>query len=123
MSDVDTWNGTPGTPWPVAEVDFDALRWAARPVVLLADDRQALEAQLSQLADRSAELVDRDMVVVVDTDPDGGLARRREIEPDGPSLVLLGKDGGVKHVEALPCDLDALFALIDSMPMRRREAQ
>jgi hypothetical protein len=34
---------------------------------------------------------------------------------------LVGKDGGVKHVQSVPIDAPTLFALIDAMPMRRAE--
>jgi hypothetical protein len=34
---------------------------------------------------------------------------------------LVGKDGGVKHVQSVPIDAPTIFALIDAMPMRRAE--
>jgi hypothetical protein len=41
--------------------------------------------------------------------------------PDGPAAAfLIGKDGGVKLAERGSLSLDAVFALIDGMPMRRR---
>ena len=36
---------------------------------------------------------------------------------------LIGKDGGVKFDAAAPVSAEALFALIDAMPMRRAEAE
>jgi hypothetical protein len=36
-------------------------------------------------------------------------------------VVLIGKDGGVKLRQEEPISLADLFALIDSMPMRRQE--
>ena len=35
--------------------------------------------------------------------------------------VLIGKDGGVKARWAEPVSLNALYELIDAMPMRQRE--
>jgi len=35
--------------------------------------------------------------------------------------ILIGKDGGVKGRWDSPVDMDALFGLIDAMPMRRQE--
>jgi hypothetical protein len=40
--------------------------------------------------------------------------------PNGPVVVLIGKDGEVKSRRP-ELDLDRLFAQIDSMPMRQRE--
>jgi hypothetical protein len=39
----------------------------------------------------------------------------------GFQVVLVGKDGGVKLRSAEPIAADDFFALIDTMPMRRRE--
>ena len=35
--------------------------------------------------------------------------------------MLVGKDGTVKHRSGEPVEPDELYALIDEMPMRRRE--
>ncbi len=40
---------------------------------------------------------------------------------DGFQVVLIGKDGGVKLRAAEPVAAGDFFALIDTMPMRRRE--
>ena len=37
-------------------------------------------------------------------------------------VILIGKDGGIKR-SAIMLDLDSLFNLIDSMPMRQVEMQ
>ena len=46
---------------------------------------------------------------------------RRQLAIDGPAVLLLGKDGGVKlrRLGAVPAD--RVFALIDDMPMCRAE--
>ena len=36
-------------------------------------------------------------------------------------VILIGKDGGVKARWDGPADIDGVFALIDSMPMRQKE--
>ena len=41
----------------------------------------------------------------------------------GSQVLLIGKDGGVKLRSTEPVSTDELFALIDSMPMRRREME
>ena len=43
------------------------------------------------------------------------------IRGGGFSVVLVGKDGGVKARYAKAPDLDDVFSLIDGMPMRRSE--
>ena len=113
--------------WPVmapaetargAEPDIlERLRWQARPIVVLGppDD---VAGQVALLEDRRADLAERDVVVL--TDGPGVAALR-----DGPGfrLLLIGKDGGVKLDRRAPVAVDTILSLIDSMPMRRREAE
>ena len=48
---------------------------------------------------------------------------RRRFEPNrlGLTVVLVGKDGLEKGRWNRPVDVDEIFALIDTMPMRQRE--
>ena len=43
------------------------------------------------------------------------------VEPGTFAALLVGKDGTVKHRSAGPLGPDEIFALVDAMPMRRRE--
>lgn len=43
------------------------------------------------------------------------------VEPGTFAALLVGKDGTVKHRSAEPVAPGVIFALIDAMPMRRRE--
>lgn len=50
------------------------------------------------------------------------LSRKLKLsEATGPVYLLLGKDGGEKARQSPQLDLAKLFALIDTMPMRRAE--
>ena len=48
---------------------------------------------------------------------------RFKVEPADFLVVLIGKDGGEKLNSPTPVAMDRLRRLIDSMPMRKREAQ
>lgn len=108
---------------PTAVTDLDAFRWKNRPVLLFApspDDPAYVEQSASFIA--AAEgLLERDIVVLSDTEPreDGALRRRFDVQ--GFEVLLVGKDGGVKLRKQTPISAEELFAEIDSMPMRRRE--
>ncbi len=53
-----------------------------------------------------------------------GLARRRfHIGQDEFAVILLGKDGGEKLRSRTPVTMERLVKLIDSMPMRQKEAR
>ena len=57
----------------------------------------------------------------VGTDQARRLRTQFGIGPNSFSVVLIGKDGGEKlRVNGVP-DLQAIYAVIDGMPMRQRE--
>lgn len=112
--------------------------WRSRPLLLFApapNDARLVEA-LSRIQATRCEFTDRDMVagVVVD-DGDSTLdgqsvgsdeARRLRtqfaIGPDAFAAILIGKDGGEKWRAGDVPDLQEIYAVIDGMPMREREA-
>ena len=49
------------------------------------------------------------------------LRGRFEIKNDQFTVILIGKDGGVKLKREHPVELQKIFDLIDSMPMRQQE--
>lgn len=65
---------------------------------------------------------------ILDADPDGlferDIAVVTALNPAGPprfEVVLVGKDGRDKLRQSEPLSLEALYRLIDAMPMRRAE--
>ena len=104
----------------LGEDGLDALRWQARPVIVFAEagDRR-LGEQLVRLADSAVGLADRRVIVIVD---DGSRdALRTRFAPDGFTVILVGLDGGEKFRAGSVVDPATLDALIDAMPMRRRD--
>lgn len=106
---------------PVAADPLAEYRWEKRPILVFApapgDPR--LEDQLDRFEASRAELAERDNVVIVDTEP--GSALRARFRPPEFAVILVGKDGTEKLRRASPVAVGDLTALIDSMPMRRRE--
>ncbi len=110
-------------PLEAARGDFADLRWQARVVVVLADNGEnaAYRDQLARLQAARGGLSERDMVVFTDTDPGARGPLGQRLAQGAFSLVLIGKDGGIKRREGAPVTMDSLFATIDAMPMRQRE--
>jgi hypothetical protein len=123
---------------------LSTYRWTHRLLVLHVPDTEAgratLDAFRSALDDQRTDILDRDLLIIpvgdlphagdvlrpaVDLDAPDRLAVRRRLRLHGrvAQLVLIGKDGGVKMRQSGAFDLAGLLALIDSMPMRRAEAQ
>lgn len=99
-------------------------RWRSRVLVALAPSPAdaALAAQRRLFAGLGVAARERDLVLVEATDDTPrGAALRRRFGGEGFRAVLIGKDGGEKLSAAEPLGADALFPLIDSMPMRQDE--
>jgi hypothetical protein len=96
---------------PLPSPDLESHRWKHR--VLLIDTPATTSAdyqiQAAALLPAWAGLIERDLHIV--TRGDAAAFRVR----------LIGKDGGVKLDAASPIPSEALFTLIDAMPMRRAE--
>lgn len=107
------------------DVDLTAYRWTHRPVVVFADSPAdpRYQEQIDRLLSDAEALVDRDVVLLVDTDPTAQSALRRKLRPHGFMLVLIGKDGGVKLRKPLPWSVREISRTIDKMPMRLREVE
>lgn len=96
-------------------------RWESRPILIFApseDDPRLIE-QLARFEAASADLAERDNVVIVDTTPGSDL--RQRFAPGEFTVVLVGLDGGEKFRAESVVEPAELNALIDAMPMRRRE--
>ncbi len=117
------WNG-PFTPWflktyevhiPVERTanppDLSAHRWQDRVLVVMTPSRDddAFREQQVRFDAHATAMTARDLIVKIQT---GG---------DAFHVSLYGKDGGRKLHQTTPLDMEALFELIDSMPMRQAE--
>ena len=117
------WEADKSLAFEATDVDLDAFKWAARPVIVFADSENdpAFQRQLELLRARTDELAERDVVLITDTDPAGRSALRTKLRPRGFMLTLIGKDGGVKLRKPFPWDVRELTRQIDKMPIRRQE--
>jgi hypothetical protein len=99
------------------------FKWEKRPVVVFADskDDPAFIEQMELLANGADDLNKRDVVVIVDTDPDARSAIRLKMRPRGFMLTLVGKDGDVKLRKPFPWNVREITRSIDKMPIRQRE--
>ena len=108
---------------PADMEDLSEFRWKKRPVLVFADsaDDPAFIEQMELLAARPEALLERDVIVLTDTDPDARAPLRLRMRPRGFMLTLVGKDGGVKLRKPFPWDVREITRSIDKMPMRQRE--
>lgn len=118
-------------------MDLTQFQWKNRLLFLFAQENNhpLFKDLQSQIVAQKAEVDDRDLIVF--EVPAQGPARmntspldRKEadsirnhfaIPSNTFSLILVGKDGGIKLKRRDQVDLREVFELIDSMPMRQRE--
>lgn len=123
LSAIDRWRADPTISFTAVDIDLQDFLWQARPLVIFADAEAdpAFQRQIELLASRPEDLAERDVVVIVDTDPAGGSELRERLRPRGFMLVLIGKDGGVKLRKPFPWDVRELSRVIDKSPIRQQE--
>ncbi|GAA5213341.1 DUF4174 domain-containing protein [Corallincola platygyrae] len=113
-----------------ALTDLNQLRWQHR--IILVEDSDEKSKVLAQFEDKQPEIVDRHIIWFAlvnqrwhsnypgDIAPELVKAFEQSYLDGDKQAVLIGKDGGIKSTQE-QLNLDALFALIDIMPMRRAE--
>ena len=99
---------------------------APRQLLIFAPDSVASKVHITRrrIDGSRDESEERDLQVryLLGAREEAAEARARWNVDSGESVALLiGRDGGVKLRTGLPVDTDKIFALIDTMPMRRRE--
>jgi len=119
------------------EVNLDQYRLKNRLVLIFAPssvDASYLK-QKKELGGKAYELEDRDIIIVellesgkstigklpLTNEQQSYLRKEFEIPDDDFTFLLIGKDGTAKLRSTETVSTDNLFALIDSMPMRREE--
>lgn len=97
-------------------------QWKKRVLILLTDSAQNtnfVEARI-QLLTRKREVQDRDLVTIEETQTQGPWHQRFNSQ-QAFTVILIGKDGEEKWRTQNPLNLDEVFQIIDSMPMRQSE--
>ena len=109
--------------------------WEYRPVYIFAPAETAAELteQIDLFMQQTAEMADRNMALIAVTDraevifgpeqpyKSAELRRAYNIVPAEFTVILVGKDTGVKRRHIGVIDPNIIFTQIDGMPMRRQE--
>lgn len=123
LTPVERWQADPHVIFSAAEVTLDDFLWIARPVVVFADTPAdpRFQRQMELLTGRQDDLVERDVVIITDTDPAAQTALRKRLRPRGFMLALIAKDGTVVLRKPFPWDVRELSRSIDKQPLRQQE--
>ena len=120
-------------------MDLTQFQWKNRLLFLFAEDANDpfFKNLQSQIMAQKAEVDDRDLIIFelpakgstrmgttpLDRQQADSIRAHFDIPGNTFSLILVGKDGGIKLKREDRVDLSDVFGLIDSMPMRQREMQ
>jgi hypothetical protein len=108
-----------------AETTLEEWLWLKRPVVVFADspaDPRYVQ-QMQFITDRIEALVDRDVVVITDTDPAARSSVRTKLRARGFMLAILAKDGTIVARKPAPWSVREISRSIDKLPLRQQEVR
>ncbi len=104
---------------------MDALPSDKRYVMLFTDrpDNPLFLQQQKALLAKQNDLTERDLVLktYLFSAKTAAVFEKYNLKKDGFTMLLIGKDGGVKLTSTTFKKPEELFALIDGMPMRQSE--
>lgn len=106
-----------------ADTTLEDHLWVSRPIVIFADTPRdpRFQDQLDMLLARPEPLIERDVIVILDADPDARSDVRLALRPRGFSMVILQRDGNVALRKPTPWDVRAIMRAIDNLPLRLEE--
>jgi hypothetical protein len=106
-----------------SDVTLGEFLWVNRLIVVFADSPRdpSFLRQMELLALRPETLLDRDVVVITDTDPATPSAIRTKLRPRGFGFVLIDKDGVIKLRKPSPWDVREISRSIDKTDLRQQE--
>lgn len=120
-----------------AALDLTQYKWKNRLLFVFAphSSHPSLIGLKSDISVYKEEIVDRDLIVFQIYETGSSFQDMREIDrgmadklrqyfkvaPGHLTVILVGKDGGVKLRRNEQINLNEIFVLIDGMPMRREE--
>lgn len=110
---------------PAVGTSLGEWRWTRRPVVVFADspnDPQYIQ-QMENITEQLEPLVDRDVIVITDTDPAARSSFRQSLRPRGFMMVVMGKDGTIIRRKPVPLSVGEISRSINKLPLYQREVR
>jgi hypothetical protein len=97
--------------------------WLSRLLVIFADspDDSRYTRQIEMLDSDPDALTERQIVLLVDTDPAANGPLRQKMHPHGFMLVVIDKDGSILFRKPTPWSVRELSRAIDKTPFRMDE--
>lgn len=122
---LERWQEDPTQVFDSSDVTLAELEWVLRPLVVFADtpNDPRFRQQMDLLLEDAAELAERDVILITDTDPAAMSDLRTRLRPRGYMMALIAKDGRVALRKPSPWSVRELSRSIDKMPLRQQEIE
>jgi len=122
---VETWQADRTQVFDAVGIDPADFVWIARPLVVFAQSPldPLFVQQMELLAARPDDLAERDVVIIVDTDPNSGSALRSKLRPRAFMMAIIDKDGRTAIRKPAPWDVREISSSIDKTPLREQEVR
>ena len=91
-----------------------------RKLLLFGKGQAEYKEQVALLATDSVGMAERDLVVITPEQTD---LKKYDVPANRFVVLLIGKDGGEKFRSTKHVEVETIFKLIDSMPMRQAEME
>ena len=108
---------------PADAIKLDDFLWRNRLIIVFADTPidPRFQEQMDLLAENPQDLIDRDVIVITDTNPQNPSPVRQKLRPRGFGFVLIDKDGVIKLRKPIPWDVREISRSIDKTELRKEE--
>ena len=119
------------------DVDIERFLWKKRLLLIFSPERAdpLFNSLVNEISSRRGDVEDRDLVIFEILESGASKMNSSELEPQKAAsfrerfeipettftVILLGKDGGIKLKRKVHVRLEEIFRLIDAMPMRQDE--
>ncbi|MGR3493893.1 DUF4174 domain-containing protein [Citreimonas sp.] len=123
--EVEPMSETTGAILQADQTTLEEWLWIRRPLVVFADnpaDPRYVQ-QMQFITERLDALVDRDVVVITDTDPSARSSVRTKLRARGFMLAILAKDGTIVARKPSPWSVREISRSIDKLPLRQQEVR
>jgi hypothetical protein len=120
-------------------LDLTQFQWKNRLLFLFAPSRDhpLFHTLHKSIMAQKAEVADRDLIIfeILESGPSSmnanhldpqtaqSLRKKFDVPPGNFTVILVGKDGGIKLNRRAQTQLADIFSLIDAMPMRQEEVR
>ncbi|KPM31872.1 Hypothetical protein I595_2372 [Croceitalea dokdonensis DOKDO 023] len=99
--------------------NLEEYQWRNRLLILFGDSSTEAFLRQKQLLTKEKAALEERAILIFEGNRE--LQEQLQLNAEFEGIILIGKDGGVKHKKPFTVQPEAIFSMIDGMPMRKAE--